>query len=186
VDEMNAKNNHSVAYMVQLAAFAKLTGDGQKLDLCRRHYKELFVPQQMAPDGSFPQELARTKPYGYSIFQLDNMAILCRLLSTPQDNLWTFTLPDGRGIRKAVEYLYPYLRDKGKWPHKADVEHFEAWPVRQPALLLAGCAFGEGKYLDLWKTLNPDPTDAEVQRNMAVTQPLLWVLSPADAPLIRD
>ena len=140
----------------------------------------------MASDGSFQQELARTKPYGYSIFQLDNMAILCQLLSTPEDNLWTFTLPNGRGIRKAVEYLYPFLRDKSKWPHRPDVEHFEAWPVRQPALVFACYAFDEGKYLDLWKTLDPDPTDAEVQRNMAVTQPLLWVLSPADMPLTRN
>lgn len=183
LDEMNARNNHSVAYMVQLAAFARLTGDEPKLDLCRKRYREVFVPQQMAPDGSFPQELARTKPYGYSIFQLDNMTILCQLLSTPDDNLWAFTLPDGRGIRKAVQYLYPYLRDKSTWPHKPDVEYFEAWPVRQPALLFAGYAFGEDKYLDLWETLEPDPTDAEVQRNMAITQPLLWLLSSGDAPL---
>jgi hypothetical protein len=169
--------------MVQLAAFATLTGDAEKLDLCGKRYKEVFVPQQMAPDGSFPQELRRTKPYGYSIFQLDNMAILCRLLSTPDDDLWSFTLPDGRSIRKAVEYLYPYLQDKGKWPHKPDVEHFEVWPVRQPALLFAAYAFGEAEYLDLWKTLDPDPQDPEVQRNMAVTQPLLWLLSPADVPL---
>jgi hypothetical protein len=185
-DEMNAKNNHSVAYMVQLAAFARLTGDTQKLDLCRTRYRDVFVPQQMAIDGSFPQELRRTKPYGYSIFQLDNMAILCRLLSTPEDNLWTFTLPDGRGMRKAVEFLYPYLLDKSKWPHKPDVEHFEAWPVRQPALLFASCAFGEKKYIDLWKRLDPDPKDLEVQRNMAVTQPLLWLVPPADVPLSRN
>ncbi|MBN1360848.1 MAG: alginate lyase family protein [Sedimentisphaerales bacterium] len=183
LDEMNAKNNHSVAYMVQLAAFAKLTGDEQKLELCRRRYKEVFVPDQMASDGSFPQELARTKPYGYSIFQLDNMAILCQLLSTPDDNLWTFELPDGRGIREAVAFLFPCLQDKRKWPHPPDVEYFEAWPVRQPALLFAGYAFSEPKYLDLWRTLDPDPTDLEVRRNMAVTQPLLWVPSPGDVPL---
>jgi len=186
IDEMNAKNNHSVAYMVQLAAFATLTGDTQKLDLCRQRYKEVFVPQQMAPDGSFPQELKRTKPYGYSIFQLDNMAILCQLLSTERDNLWTYTLPDGRGIRKAVEFLYPFLLDRTKWPYKPDVEHFESWPVRQPALLFAAQAFNEKKYLDLWKTLDPDPTDQEVQRNMAITQPLLWLISSSDVPLSRD
>jgi hypothetical protein len=183
LDEMNAKNNHSVAFMVQLASFATLTGDTAQLDLCRQRYQEIFVPQQMAPDGSFPQELRRTKPYGYSIFQLDNMAILCQLLSTQSDNLWTFAFPDGRGIRKAVEYLYPFLQDKTKWPLKPDVEHFESWPVRQPALLFAARAFGEKKYLDLWKSLNPDPTDQEVQRNMAITQPLLWLISPADVPL---
>ncbi|MCX5646113.1 MAG: alginate lyase family protein [Phycisphaerae bacterium] len=186
LDEMNAKNNHSVAFMVQLASFATLTGDMAKLDLCRQRYQEVFVPQQMAPDGSFPQELRRTKPYGYSIFQLDNMAILCQRLSTVSDNLWTYTLPDGRGIRKATEYLYPFLQDKSKWPHKPDVEHFDAWPVRQPALLFAAHAFGEKKYLDLWKSLNPDPTDQEVQRNMAITQPLLWLILPADIPLSRN
>ncbi len=186
VDEMNAKNNHSVAYMVQLAAFATLTGDTAKLDLCRQRYKDVFVPQQMAPDGSFPQELKRTKPYGYSIFQLDNLAILCQLLSTESDNLWTYTLPDGRGIRQAVEFLYPFLQDKTKWSYKPDVEHFESWPVRQPALLFAAYAFNEKKYLDLWKTLNADPTDEEVQRNMAITQPLLWLITPADVPLSRN
>jgi DUF1680 family protein len=186
VDERNAKNNHSVAYMVQLAAFATLTGDTAKLDLCRRRYKEVFVRQQMASDGSFPQELKRTKPYGYSIFQLDNMAILCQLLSTDRDNLWTYTLSDGRGIRQAVEFLYPFLQDKAKWPYKPDVEHFDSWPVRQPALLFAARAFHENKYLDLWKTLDPDPTDPEVQRNMAITQPLLWLIAPADVPLSRN
>jgi uncharacterized protein len=186
LDEMNAKNNHSVAFMVQLASFATLTGDTARLDLCRQRYKEAFVPQQMAPDGSFPQELRRTKPYGYSIFQLDNMAILCQLLSTETDNLWTFTLADGRGIRKAAEYLYPFLQDKSKWPLKPDVEHFESWPVRQPALLFAAHAFNEKKYLDLWKSLNPDPTDQEVQRNVAITQPLLWLITPADVPLSRN
>ena len=188
LDEMNAKNNHSVAFMVQLASFARLTGDEQPSSTCAaKRFREVFVPQQMAPDGSFPQELRRTKPYGYSIFQLDNMAILCQLLSTPDDNLWTFTLPDGRGIRKAVEYLYPFLQDKSKWPLKPDVEHFDAWPVRQPALLFAAHAFGEKKYLDLVENRsNPDPTDHEVQRNMAITQPLLWLISPSDVPLSRN
>ena len=65
--------------------------------------------KQMAADGSFPAELKRTKPYAYSIFQLDNMAALCQVLSTPGDDLWRFELPDGRGIRKATAYLYPYL-----------------------------------------------------------------------------
>ncbi len=176
-DEMNTSNNHAVAYTVQLAAYAKLTGDKEKLDLCRKRYKEIFVAKQMALDGSFPAELKRTKPYGYSIFQLDNMAVLCQVLSTPDDNLWTFTLPDGRGIRKAMEYLYPCLRDKGKWPLKPDVEHWEAWPVRQPSLLFAGYALGEGKYLELAGKLDPDPADLEIRRNMAVTQPLLWMLN---------
>jgi hypothetical protein len=174
-EEAAAKNNHAVAYWLQIASFARFTGNEKLLAECRRQFKEVFVPNQMAPDGSFPLELKRTKPYGYSIFQLDNMATLCQVLSTPQDNLWTFELPDGRGIRKALAYLYPFLADKSKWPLKPDVQSWESWPARQPCLLFGGLALTEQAYLDLWKKLPADPTDAEVRRNIAITQPLLWV-----------
>ena len=174
-DEAKAKNNHAVAFWLQVAVFAKFTDDEARLAECRRQFKEVFVPNQMAADGGFPLELKRTKPYGYSIFQLDNMTTLCQVLSTPKDNLWSFELPDGRGIRKAVTYLYPFLADKSKWPLKPDVNAWESWPARQPDLLFAGLAFGEPKYLDLWKKLRPDPVNEEVQRNIAITQPILWV-----------
>jgi len=174
-EEGSATNNHAVAFWLQVAAFSGLTGDEAKLAECRRQFKEVFVPKQMAADGSFPAELRRTKPYGYSIFQLDNMASLCQLLSTTNDNLWTFELPDSRGMRKAMEFLYPYLADKSKWPRKPDVQAWEGWPARQPCLLFAGLALGEKKYLDLWEKLPPDPTNAEVRRNIAITQAVLWI-----------
>ena len=174
-EEAEAGNNHAVAFWLQVAVFSKLTGDQAKLNECRRRFKEVFVPKQMAQDGSFPAELARTKPYGYSIFQLENMTRLCQVLSTPDDNLWQFELPDGRGIRKAMEYLYPFLADKSKWPKKPDVQAWDGWPSRQPCLLFAGIGLNEPKYLELWKKLPPDPKDDEVQRNIALTQPVLWV-----------
>ena len=174
-NEAAAANNHAVAFYVQLAAFAGFAGDDARLAECRRRFKEVFVAKQMAADGSFPAELKRTKPYGYSIFQLDNMAALCQLLSTEHDNLWSFALPDGRGIRKAVEFLYPYLADKSTWPRKPDIQAWNGWPARQPALLFAGLALGEQKYLDLWQRLPADPADPEVRRNIAITQPLLWL-----------
>jgi len=174
-DEANAGNNHAVAYWLQVACFARLTGDKAKLAETRRRFKEVFVAKQMTNDGSFPQELRRTKPYAYSIFQLDNMASLCQVTSTPEDDLWKFDSPDGRGIRKAMEFLYPYLADKSKWPRKPDVQAWEGWPARQPCLLFAGVALNEQRYLDLWRKLPPDPTDAEVKRNIAITQPLLWL-----------
>ena len=173
-EEAAAKNNHAVAFYLQLSVYADFIGDQEKLAACRKQYKEVFVGKQMALDGGFPLELARTKPYGYSIFQLDNMVLLCQVLSTKEDNLWDFTLPDGRGIRKAVAFLYPFLADKSKWTLKPDVQAWEGWPARQPGLLFAGRQFGESAYLDLWKKLPSDPTDPEVQRNIGVTQPVLW------------
>jgi hypothetical protein len=174
-DEAKAGNNHAVAFWLQVAAFSQLTEDQARMAECRRRFKEVFVARQMAEDGSFPAELRRTKPYGYSIFQLDNMASLCQLLSTPEDDLWKFELPDGRGIRKAVAFMYPYLTDKSKWPRKPDIQAWGGWPAREPCLLFAGLAFGEQKYVELWKALPADPVDPEVQRNIAIKQPVLWV-----------
>ncbi len=173
--EAAAKNNHAVAFWLQIACYSHFTGDQANLAECRRQFKEVFVPNQMAGDGSFPLELKRTKPYGYSIFQLDNMVTLCQVLSTPRDDLWSFQLADGRGIRLAITYLYPFLADKSKWPLKPDVQAWNDWPARQPGLLFAGIAFNESKYLALWEKLPADPANDEVRRNIAITQPILWL-----------
>ncbi|MDB5083176.1 MAG: alginate lyase [Bacilli bacterium] len=175
IDEMNAGNNHAVCWYVQAAAFALFTANSEMLQYCRQQFKEVLLPKQMAADGSFPRELGRTKPYGYSIFVLDNMVTLCHLLTTPEENLWEFRLLDGRGIRLGLEYLYPYVVDKEAWPYPPDVEHFEGWPVRASFLLFAGLALSKEEYIQLWKRLDPDPTDQEVRRNLAIRQPILFV-----------
>ena len=175
LDERNNGNNHSVAWALQVAEFARLIGDTAQEAAMRAFFKDTLLPQQMAPDGSFPRELARTKPYGYSLFELDLMAMLAVVLSTPNDNLWTYMTPDGRGLRVAVAYMYPYIADKHRWPKPPDVMYFDQWPVRQPALLFAGLAFHEQRDIDLWKQLDPEPTVDEVIRNYPIRQPLLWI-----------
>jgi hypothetical protein len=189
VKEMNSPNNHSIACFVQLASFAKFTGDEKLLGLCRQRFQEGLFPNQMTNNGSFPRELARTKPYGYSIFQADNLAALCVLLSTTNDDFWKLTLPDGRTPRNAVDFIYPYLADKNQWladGHRKDVAHWENWPVRQSCLIFAYAKYGDEKYLNLWKKLDPDPADLEIRRNMAITQPLLWIASPDEIPLLKQ
>jgi len=183
VKEMNNANNHSIAYFVQLASFAKYTGDESTLQFCRARFKEVLFPRQMTNNGSFPLELKRTKPYGYSIFQADNLSILCVLLSTPEEDLWKLTLPDGRTPRLAVDFILPYLADKNKWladGRGKDVMHWDDWPVRQPCLIFAYAEFGDAKYFNLWNRLDAAPMNLEVRRNMAVTQPLLWVTRPGE------
>ncbi len=174
IDEGMSNNNHSVAYFLQVAVLSDFVGDKEALAKCRTKFKESFINVQLAVDGSFPRETARTKPYAYSIFQLDNMVTLCKVLSTPEENLWNYEGPEGRSIKKAVAWLYPYLKDKSTWPKAPDIMAWDGWPSRQPALLFAGLAYNESKYIELWKKLPTDPTDLEVRRNIAITQPVLW------------
>jgi hypothetical protein len=168
--ERRSDNNHAAAWALQVAAFAQLAGDFARLDEMRRFFRDTLVATQMAPDGSFPRELARTKPYGYSLFQLDVMATLAQIL-----DLWQYTTPDGRGMRRALEFMYPFIKDKHAWRRPPDVMYYDQWPVRHPALLFGGRAFHEARYVDLWKRLEPDPTVDEVVRNYPIRQPLLWL-----------
>jgi len=172
--ERKTLNNHAVCWALQAAEFARLIDDHETRAEVRTQYKDLFVPNQMAVNGSFPQELKRTKPYSYSIFNFDTMAMLCQSLQGDGEDMFAFTLQDGRGICKGAAFLYPYLRDKSTWPYTKDVEHFESLPVRSPGLLFTGLACQQKDYLQLWTQLNPDPSDPEIIRNYPVRQPLLW------------
>lgn len=175
IEEREAKNNHGTCWVMQVAAFAHLTADQSLLNYSRDRFKTVLVPNQMALDGSFPQELRRTKPYGYSLFNLEVMATICQILSTSQDNLWTWQLADGRGMRWAMEYMAPFILDKKAWPLKPDVMYDSEWPMRQNSLLFAGLAFNRADYLALWKRLPADSKVEEVVRNFFIRQPVLWV-----------
>ena len=173
--EQHHPNNHGVCWSMQVAAFAKLVGSDTELQWIRTQFKEVYLQEMMASDGSFPAELDRTKPYGYSLFVLDAMAGVAQIASTPDEDLWQYELPDGRGMKKGLAFLVPYIEDKASWPYQQDVLYWEEWPVRHPSLLFGGVKLINSMYLELWETLEADPTTPEVVRNLPIRHPLLWI-----------
>ena len=169
IAERDAKNNHGTCWVTQVAAFAELTGNARLSAYCKDRFTTVLIPGQQQSDGAFPQELSRTKPYGYSLFNLDALGIIAQTLG-----LWRWQMDDGRGMSKAMEYMYPFLLNKKTWPLPPDVMYDKEWPVRQPCLLFAGLALSKPEYIALWRKLDPDPTVEEVLRNYPVRQPLLW------------
>ena len=174
IQEMNKDNNHGVCFFVQAAAFALFTDNEKIAKFCRQQYKEELLKQQKE-DGSFPRELGRTKPYNYSIFVVDNMVTLCHLLSTPEDNLWEYETDNGKSIKKALDFITPYLLDKSSWPYPPDVMHFDAFPARSGFMLLAGCTLGRKELVELYYRLPEESIDEEARRNIAARQPALWM-----------
>ncbi|MBZ4190617.1 alginate lyase family protein [Niabella beijingensis] len=174
-DEMNAANNHGTCWVMQVAVFAKFTGNKELMQFCSDRYKKVLLPNQMARDGSFPKELARTKPYGYSLFNLDAMTTICQVLSTKSDDLWNYETPDGRSIKNGLEFLYPFIADKNKWPYRQDVMYWDNWPVAQPALVFGAVAFKKNDWFNTWKKLDHAPETEEVIRNLPVRNPLIWI-----------
>ncbi|GGD54554.1 hypothetical protein GCM10011514_18360 [Emticicia aquatilis] len=175
IDEREAKNNHGTCWVMQVASFAKLTENQSLIDYCKNRFKAVLLPNQLEKDGSFPLELKRTKPYGYSIFNLDAMATLCQILSDSKDDLWSFRLEDGRTMKKAIEFLYPFIENKNLWASPKDVMYWEEWPVAQPFLLFGYQHFGTKNWFETWKRLEHFPKNDEVIRNLPIRNPILWL-----------
>lgn len=176
IDEMLHPNNHGTCWAVQVAAYAQLSGNQSMLNFCYERFKNVLLPGQMALNGSFTLELERTKPYGYSLFNLDAMCLLVHILSqSGYPDVWNYRLPDGRGIQKGMEFMFPYIINKSEWTYQPDVMYWESWPVSQPALVLSAIAFDEKKYFEAWIKLDHDPETNEVQRNLVMRYPLIWL-----------
>jgi hypothetical protein len=176
-DEMNAENNHGTCWVMQVASFADLTGNENVLQFCRDRYKNILLPNQMAADGSFPRELRRTKPYGYSLFNLDALVMVCHILSNKENDLWKFKTSDGKSIQKGIAFLSPFVKDKNSWPYERDVMYWDNWPVAHPFLIMGANAFNVTEWFDIWKSLDHDPQVEEVLRNLPIRNPVIWLTS---------
>lgn len=183
LEERAAKNNHGSCWVLQAAAFASYTAHKMISVQCRQRFKNVLVPEQIAPDGRLPLELARTKPYGYCLFDLDILAMIAHLLSSPNDNLWNYRGSDGGGLKQAFQFMVPYIQTKSSWPFRHDIEYFNDLPVRQPSLLFAGLEYSRPDYLSLWEKLDPEPTVPEIIRNHPIRQPLLWMHRFSSEPI---
>ncbi|WP_406328481.1 alginate lyase family protein [Streptomyces sp. NBC_00203] len=116
-EEGAAKNNHGTFYDMQLAALAYAIGDR---DLARRTVldaRALRIDPQIAADGSQPQELARTRSWHYSTFDLVAYTRLAAIGRHVGVNLWSYEGPDGQSLFKAVDYLLPAATGAEPWAH---------------------------------------------------------------------
>ncbi|KTE16066.1 alginate lyase family protein [Sphingopyxis sp. H115] len=172
-EERDETNNHGTCWLLQAASFAALIGRDDILADARARLQTIIVPTQIAADGRQPLELARTKPFAYSLFNLDVLAASAWLLGGRELIGWQTA--DGRSIAGAIAWMAPYIADKAAWPLPPDIEYWDGFPVRQPSLLFGGLAQERGDWLAIWRRLDPDPVIGEVVRNFPVRQPLLWI-----------
>lgn len=136
--ERSSPNNHGIMYDLQVAAIHAYLGNMQGLiDTFCASRQRLF--EHFNPDGFQPHEMDRTISAHYCCFNLQGWVSLANLAKACGDGLWDFALPDGRSIRKGLEWALAHA-DAPHWPFE-QIEPFDAGrfvPLRHAAAIRAG------------------------------------------------
>ncbi|MFE0628357.1 alginate lyase family protein [Streptomyces sp. NPDC058864] len=112
-----AANNHGTFHHMQVAALAAATGRTALARETVAAARAGLIDPQIAADGSQPQELARTRSWHYSTFNLVAFTRLAAVGDHVGVDLWHHTDTDGASLRRAVDFLLPAATGAGPWPH---------------------------------------------------------------------
>jgi hypothetical protein len=117
IKEGQAKNNHGTFYDVQIVTIALFCGDNEVADaMLKTSFSRLA--SQVEPDGKQPLELERTAALSYSTFNLVAWSQLANAAQKRGIDLWHYQTADGRSIKKAIDYLLPYVTEGKHWEYQ--------------------------------------------------------------------
>jgi hypothetical protein len=119
--ERAANNNHGIFYDLQLAHFALYAGYEDVAKHVLQEFPKRRLARQMAPDGSLPEELKRTRSFHYSTWTLGAIFDVATLSTCfDMESHWQLA-PAQASPRKALAFIRPYLDPAQRWP----------WPERK-------------------------------------------------------
>ena len=143
LEEKEHPNNHSNWWNTQVAAFCAFSGNNETLEYCFDRFFNYVLPTQTGADGSFTDEISRTRSYHYEIYNLDASALICEIAHHRGVDLWNAAHSDGRGMKKSIEFFKPYYENPFLWKHEQiapDCLCGEVYPMK-----LAQMRFGDAE-----------------------------------------
>ncbi len=156
--EAAARNNHGTLYDVQKIHFALFVGDTRLAGRTAEAAKKRRIAAQIGPDGAQPYELKRSQALHYSQYNLLALFKLATRATHAGVDLWSYQSRRGASIRRALDFLIPYLEQHGRdWPYSG-----ERWdPGFGAVLLQAGHVYREARYPEALQWA-PDPVTPEL------------------------
>jgi alginate lyase len=139
--EREAKNNHGMWYDAQLAGSALFAGRTDVATDALRRVSDERISSQIRPDGTQPLELARTRSYHYSAFNLLAVAVAADIGRSAGVDVWQAS---AERIRPAIDLLVGYA-DGARWPYP-DIETVDLFAELAPILVRAARAYPDAGY----------------------------------------
>ena len=114
IEERDAKNNHGTCWVMQVAAFAvahraidqrsRCAARGSRPCCCRARWPPTAAFRRSSSAPSRTATRCSTSTRWPTIAQI--------LDDRSRRTLWTFELPDGRGMRRALAFMTPFIEDR--------------------------------------------------------------------------
>lgn len=114
IKESKGANNHGTWYAAQVAAYSLYTGNMEPVKEMAELGKKQ-IAQQVSADGSLPGELRRDWAFSYSVYGLRAFTTLALCADKAGEDLWNYKTPEGTSLRRAYDFLVPFLTEQKKW-----------------------------------------------------------------------
>ena len=116
VAERDGDNNHATWCKAQIANYSAFAGD---LDTTRQMVEMAreCLMDQFEPDGTQPEELARTRGLDYSDFNLRGHSDLATLGERVGVDLWDYVAEDGTTLRNGYDFVLPFITEEKEFPY---------------------------------------------------------------------
>ncbi|WP_425273602.1 alginate lyase family protein [Rahnella contaminans] len=136
------QNNHGNWYVTQVSGIAWYLGDKAVIrDMAKLMESKLDI--QLKPDGTQPAELARTRSFHYSYFNLQAISMMAVLAQKNGIDLWHYKTPQGGGLLTSLDFMARYTDASVPWPYKT-IDQIRVRPV--PLLSWADNGTGGQRY----------------------------------------
>jgi len=151
LQESGSKNNHGSYYDVQALYFALYADNHVAAKNIAEEFLQKRVYAQIQADGTMPEEMARTRPLFYSIYNLHAMLLAGHLAEKVGVDIWEGSESDAR-LKSAVDLLVPYADSNKVWPHPTigDLDRIELFDI----IKMANRAYPTQNYLQFQDKLS--------------------------------
>jgi hypothetical protein len=141
-EEQAAANNHGIWFDYQLAGFSLFARQDAVARQVVAEAGARRIATQVAPNGSLPLELTRTRALHYSYFALEALVGTAQFGRCVDFDLWRYKTADGRGLRAAFDFLAPYVGEEPSFPYP-ELKPQDASSEALPLFAAAADAYGD-------------------------------------------